>query len=198
MQIRTLPAAAALLLFSLSNVTAQEHKGAVKAAADAGAAMQPKPGPEHQGLAKAEGTWDCVMEGADMPGTSKGSSEIKMSLNGFWLVEHLTCDMGGQKYEGHGQTGYDPIKGKYVSTWIDNMNPAMFVGEGTFDPKTMTMTTVGDSYDQAGQKIKMRNVTTHKDANTVVFEMFHTGADGKEKKVMTLTYTRHMPAHPAK
>jgi hypothetical protein len=62
--------------------------------------------------------------------------------------------------------------------------------EGTHDPKTKTTTLTGDGYDQQGNKVKMRELIIHKDANTVVFEMYQTGADGKEGKVMAMTYTR--------
>lgn len=197
MKLHVLAAAAALL--SVSVVTAQEHKAPPKAQDASAPAGMPAPGAEHQQLAKATGTWDVMVEGAGMP-PSKGTSEMKMSLNGFWLTETFSCPMGPMSFEGRSQTGFDPIKGKFVSTWIDNMSPALFVTEGTFDAKTRTLTMVGDGYDQAGQKVKMRNLTIHKDANTVLFEMYHTGADGKESKVMTITYTRRgaAPAQPAK
>lgn len=193
MQIRFLTVAASLLFATL--LPAQDHKADKAPAADAAMPM-PKPGPEHEHLAKAAGTWDVAVEGAGMP-SSKGTSEMKMSLNGFWLCETFLADMMGQKFEGHAVTGFDPLKGKYVSTWIDNMSPTMFVTEGMFDAKTRTLTMVGDGVDQAGKKVRMRNLTIHKDANTVIFEMYHTGADGKEAKVMTITYTRHGAA-PAK
>ena len=156
----------------------------------AGEAMaMPKPGPEHEHFKSAAGTWNATVETPDQPAV-KGVSEMSVILGGFWLADHFTCDWNGMKFEGHGTTGYDPIKGKFVSTWIDNMNPAMLVTEGTFDAKTKTMTMTGDGYDMQGQKVKVRTVTTHKDANTVVFEMYHTGADNKEAKAMTITYTR--------
>jgi hypothetical protein len=43
-------------------------------------------------------------------------------------------------------------------------------------------------------------LTIHKDANAVAFEMYQTGADGKESKIMTINYTRHVdsPAKPTK
>jgi hypothetical protein len=43
-----------------------------------------------------------------------------------------------------------------------------------------------------------RMVTTEKDANTRVFEMFVPGPDGKEMKVMTITYTRRAQKGAAK
>ncbi len=140
--------------------------------------------------------WDMKIESAGMP-ASTGKSEMKMSLNGFWLTEKVTASFGGMPFEGQSVTGYDPIKSKYVSTWIDSMSPSMMVMEGTFDAKTKTLTMVGDGVDMMGQKCKTRNLTIHKDANTVVFEMYQTGGDGKENKVMTITYTRHGAA-PAK
>lgn len=159
----------------------------------------PKPGKEHMSLAKAEGVWDAAVEGMGMPPT-KGTSTMKMVLGGFWLEDHFTCDFGGMPFEGRGMTGYDPIKGKYVGTWTDSMSPALMVSEGTFDEKTRTLTMHADGYDQAGAKIKVKMLTIHKDANTVAFEMYHTGADGKDSKVMSITYTRRSekPAQPMK
>ncbi|MBL9078918.1 MAG: DUF1579 domain-containing protein [Planctomycetes bacterium] len=163
----------------------------------------PQPGPQHKALAMAEGVWDAKVEGMG-PEPATGTSTMKMVLGGFWLEDTFSCDFGGMKFEGRGMTGYDPIKGKYVGTWTDNMSPALMVTEGTYDEKTRTLTMVGDGYDQTGAKVKMRLLTIHKDANTVVFEMHQTGADGKEAKMMTITYTRHVekpagkPAQPMK
>lgn len=151
----------------------------------------PQPGPEHKALAMAEGTWDAKVEGgAGMP-PGQGTSEMKMVLGGFWLEDRFTCDFGGMAFEGRGMTGYDPIKGKYVGTWTDSMSPTLMVTEGTYDEQTRTLTMVGDGYDHhTGAKVRYRMLTIHKDANTVVFEMYQTGADGKEAKTMTITYTR--------
>ncbi|MBL8727826.1 MAG: DUF1579 domain-containing protein [Planctomycetes bacterium] len=167
-------------------------------AQEGGTPEMPKPGPEHANLQMAEGTWDAVVEGEGME-PSKGTSVMKMVLGGFWMSDHFTCDFGGMKFEGHGMTGYDPIKKKYVSTWVDNMNPALMVTEGTYDEKTRTLNMTGDGYDHMGNQVKVRTATIHKDRNTVVFEMYHKGA-GAETKVMSITYTRRdaSPAKPAK
>ena len=196
MQIRFLIAASALLVIAPA-IVAQDQKAAPAAASEASMAM-PKPGPEHMQLAKAEGMWDASISSMGMP-ASKGTSEMKMSLNGFWLTETFKGDMGGMAFEGHSVTGYDPNKQKYVSTWIDNMSPNLYVFEGTFDQKTRTLTMLGEGFDQmSGKVVKMKNLTIHKDANTVVFEMYHIDG-GNEVKMMTITYTRHaMPAKPAK
>lgn len=164
---------------------AQDAKGKQE---PAGGGM-PAPGKEHESLKMAEGKWNAVLEMVGMP-PAKGVSEMKMVLGGFWLEDRFTCDFGGMPFEGRGMTGYDPIKGKYVGSWTDSMSPSLMVSEGTYDAKTRTLTMVGDSYDQTGAKVKVRMLTIHKDANTVLFEMHQTGADGKEAKMMTITYTR--------
>lgn len=186
MTLRTLTAV--VIGMSLVSPFALAQDGANKVAADASMNM-PKPGPEHAHLKTAEGTWDVTVE---TPGQTpvKGTSVMKMAMNDFWLVDRFSCDWNGAKFEGHGGTGYDPIKKKYVSTWIDNMSPALTVTEGTFDPQTKILTMTGDGCNEKGEPVKVRTLTIHKDANTVVFEMYHKGADGKEAKVMTITYLR--------
>ena len=152
-----------------------------------------KPGPQHQKLHSHVGTWDAAMEmmgpdGKPMP--SKGVSEVTMGLGGFWLLDDFHGDLGGMPFHGKGATGFDPIKGKYVGTWMDSMSPSMMVLEGDFDAagKVLTMSGMGMGMD--GKPAMHRMVTTHVDANTKRFEMFVTGADGKETKVMTITYTK--------
>ncbi len=153
----------------------------------------PKPGPEHQALAGAAGTWDLVVERAGpdgKPTQSKGVSEIKVALGGFWLVEDFSADLSGMPFQGHGLTTYDPGKGKYIGTWVDCFGPYLMQLEGTMskDGKTLTMSGMGPNHE--GKLVMHRMVSTTKDANTRVFEMYVPGPDGKEVKGMTITYTR--------
>lgn len=161
----------------------------------AGLAAQdmPKPGAEHQALAAAAGTWDVVMEMAGPDGTptkSKGVSEIKMALGGFWLIEDYSADLGGMPFQGHGMTTYDASKSKFIGTWADCFGPFLMQLEGTMskDGKVLTLSGMGPNHE--GKLVMHRMVSTMKDANTRVFEMFVPGADGKEVKGMTITYTR--------
>jgi hypothetical protein len=166
-------------------LTAQEKKDAPPATE----MQMPKPGKEHQLLASAAGNWDVAIEMAGMP-ASKGTATIEMAMNGFWRVEHFKGEMGGMPFEGRGVTGFDPIKGKYVATWVDSMAPALTVTEGTYDEKAKTLTMIGDGYNETGQKAKYKFVHTTKDADHFVFELSQVGGDGKDVKVLTINYTR--------
>src|ERR1044072_7257684 len=90
-----------------------------------------KPGPEHEKLKEAVGAWDATIKGG--AGESKGVLMCKLDLNGLWLLEPLSADLGGTKFEGRGATGYDTTKKKYVNVWLDTMTTSPMISEGTYD-----------------------------------------------------------------
>lgn len=153
----------------------------------------PQPGPEHQKLAAFAGTWDATIESSGPDGqasTSKGVSEMKLGFGGFWLTDDFQAEFMGMKFQGHGFTGYDPSKGKYVATWIDSMSPSMMTMEGTFDKDGKVLTMQGKGMGMDGKPAEFRNVHTWTDANTMVFEMFQIGEGGKAMPMMKITYVR--------
>jgi hypothetical protein len=91
------------------------------------------------------------------------------------------------------QLGYDPIKKKYVGTWIDTISPFLQTMEGTYDEKTKTSTMMATGVDMAtGKESKSKMVTRHVSADERVFEMMMP-VEGKENewwKMMEVKYTR--------
>ena len=153
----------------------------------------PVPGPEHKQLAAQAGTWDAVLEtmGPDgKPTQSKGVSERRVGPGGFWLIDDFHADMLGTPFTGHGALGYDPVRKLYVQSWVDSMSPMLMTMEGTFDKSGKVLTMTGMGPGPQGTPIKMRLTTTMPDANTEVFEMYATGPDGKEQRMLKITYTR--------
>jgi hypothetical protein len=154
----------------------------------------PKPGPEHAGLKQSAGTWDATIEAMWAPGTpptvSKGVETSSVGMGGLWLVTDYKGEFMKEPFQGHGVTGYDPAKKKYVSTWVDSMSSALSIGESTYDPAKKTMTGSIEGADTEGKPSKMRAVTEWKDDNTRVFTMYATGPDGKEAPAMRITYKR--------
>src|SRR5215469_14718110 len=86
----------------------------------------PKPPIELDKLKGCVGDWDCVVKYGKEE--MKGSATYKVGYGGFWLVEDFKGE--GGMFEGRGTTGYDPIKKKYVSTWIDSESPVMMTMQG--------------------------------------------------------------------
>jgi hypothetical protein len=146
----------------------------------------PKPGPEHELLKKFEGTWDATVSA--MGKESKATATYKLDLGGFWLTEDFKGTFEGQKFEGRGTIGFDPIKKKYVASWVDSMSPSLFVLEGTFDKDGKTLTETGEG-PMEGKMTKMKNVYEFKDKDTIIFTMYSI-QDGKDQQMFRITYKR--------
>jgi hypothetical protein len=160
----------------------QDKPGA--GAADAMMHM-PKPGAEHKELAKWAGTWDAVVKFPD--GESKGTANWKVMDGGFWLSDDFKGNFMGTPFVGHGYTGYDPARKKYVSFWCDSMSPSPSIQWGDYDEKTKTLKMSGDNANHEGKVVKTYSTTKHTDDNHVEFKMWE---EGKEAEAMTIQYTR--------
>lgn len=152
------------------------------------------PGPQHAGLAMTAGDYDVTIKSWSAPGAppteSAGSVTRKVMLGGRVVSEELTSSMYGQPYTGFGLTGYDNVSGKYWSTWNDSMNTGLTVAEGSCTPQA-TCSFIGHWNDaltrkQASARMELRWTSPAVE----VFEMFGAGPDGKEMKMMEITYTR--------
>ena len=130
------------------------------------------------------------MDPSKPPMESTGSAEMKTLLDGRFLEQNFTGDMMGQPYNGVGITGYDNLRKKYVSTWIDSMGTGIFVMEGTGSADGRTITLKGQHAKPGGGQMTHRAIWKIIDNNTQTFEMFGTHDGGKEMKMMEITYTR--------
>jgi hypothetical protein len=155
-----------------------------------------KPTEEHKILARDEGTWDgtikSYMGGPDAePAVSKGTEVNTVMPGGLWVLSKFEGDFAGMKFEGRGQFGYDPVKKKYVGTWIDSMSPNLSVLEGEYDTKSKTMTFVGNGVSAEGIKYTQKMVTTAKDDGSRVFTLYMKVGEAKdESKFLEITYQK--------
>jgi hypothetical protein len=150
-------------------------------------AAQPKPGPEHEKLKKFEGVWEGTVNfgGAE----SKGTATYKLGLGGFWLTLEFKGEFGGEKFEGRGTTGYDPMKKKYVSAWVDSMSPVIMFMEGAFNKDGTTYTETGEGPGMDGKPVKMKSVYEFKDKDTLLLTMYMV-ADDKDQEMFKINYKR--------
>jgi hypothetical protein len=126
------------------------------------------------------------MEPGGAPTVSKGTETVTM-MGGFWQLSDFKSEMMGQPFQGHGASGYDPAKKKYVGTWVDTMTPGYYTMEATYDAATKTMSSTMEGPDPTGQVTKTKATTEWKDPDTRVFTMY--GPDGKTVG-MKITYKR--------
>lgn len=155
----------------------------------------PQPTEQHQMLAQEVGVWAATsrywIDPQGEPVVSRGTETCKM-LGPFWLVSVYESQVMGQPFTGHGQTGYDPKTGEFISTWIDSMSTAMIVSRGKYDEATKTSTYLAESPDaMTGEKKQVRMTVRYDDHDHRHFEV-HEGPLGAEKltKVMEIAYVR--------
>ena len=175
-----------------ANAAAQmtpEQKAEMEAYTKAGT-----PGAPHKKLAATVGKYNVTMKSWQDPKAppmeETGTATRSMALDGRVLVEQFSGTMMGSPFTGHGMTGYDNVSNKYWSTWNDSMSTGLMVSSGTCDAKdACTFTgTWNDPVKKGPTKSRMTSRWTDKD--TEVFEMYGPDKQGKEMKMMEMTYKR--------
>jgi len=166
-----------------------EQKAAMEAMAKAGT-----PGEAHAQLAKMSGSYDLEIKSWEKPGgeamVETGSATRTMALGGRVMVEMVQSKMMGQPFEGHGMHGFDNVTGKHWATWNDSMSTGVMISEGDCDDKGNCALTGTWNDPITRSKTTAHMKTRWTDASTQVFEMHAPGPDGKEFKMMEITYKK--------
>jgi hypothetical protein len=151
-------------------------------------------GAPHTQLARMAGTYDLSIRSWDAPGAppnvETGTATRTMALDGRVLVEDVKSQTHGQPFTGHGMHGYDNVSGKHWSTWNDSMSTGIMVSQGDCSADGACTFTGSWNDPVTKGKINARMTTKWISPDVEVFEMYAPGPDGKEGKMMEITYTR--------
>lgn len=153
------------------------------------------PGAAHKTLEPFVGEWTADvktwMTPGEPPAASKGSAKATWILGGRYVQEEFTGEFMGQPFRGMSLTGYDNVRQKYRSVWIDDMSTTMVTSEGEVDATGKVFTFGGDyACAMTGEKHKpARLVSRVVNKDKHIFEM-HDPSRGSDSKVMEITYTR--------
>jgi hypothetical protein len=190
----------AVLAAGAAAFSMQEKKAAPAGGGQAADPMMAKwmefasPGAAHKVLDPKVGKWTLKVK-MFQPGQptqeSPGTSEMKWIMDGRYLSDTTDGSFMNMPFKGMGMTGYDNLKKKYVSTWVDNMGTGISYAEGTYDAASKTFTYSGQSPDvMAGKYVPSRMTEKWTDADHWTMQMFAPGADGKEMMQMQIDYAR--------
>jgi hypothetical protein len=143
----------------------------------------------HAYLKSFVGEWSVSTKAWMQPGapseSSEGSSKGEMILGGRFLRMEFKGTMFGQPFEGLQIIGYDNMKKKYITFWIDNTSTAFFLTEGTREAAGKVTVETGLWPDpMTGGTMKVRGVTKLVGPDEFNYEMYMIGPDGKEFKSM--------------
>jgi hypothetical protein len=134
------------------------------------------------------GTWDAAVTvtfPGSPPSESTGVSVQRWTAGRKWLIADFEGSTG---HVGHGIYGWDPAKGRYVSTWVDNMRTFLVVAEGTWNEAEREMTYVVEA-DIGGRRMRWREITTRTGADERVFRQVM-DMGGGEVETMRVVYSR--------
>ena len=152
------------------------------------------PGEPHKLLTSLAGSWTTQtkewMEPGKPPTETTGTAEMKSLLGGRFLQQEFRGQMMGAPFNGIGIDGYDNLRKKYVTVWMDTFGTGIFSMEGDASPDGKTITLNGSHQIPGGGEMSHRAVWTIVDKNKFTFIMFGTHPGQKEHKVMEITYTR--------
>ena len=159
------------------------------------------PGPEHKVLDRMAGDWDTLTRYWAAPGAepveAKGTSHRKWILDGRFLLEELDGGNLVLPFRGLALYGYDAFEQKHTSAWVDTMNTSILTNLGTYDQAKDVVNFTGRYKDPwSGTQKKERGVTRFLSKDKHVLEIYMTEPDGKEFKMLEITYTRQ--AAPSK
>ena len=153
------------------------------------------PGAEHELLKRKAGRWTVKIElwsGPDVePFTSSGTAEGELIFGGRYLTETIKGDFRGQPFESKSITGYDNLKEKFVSVWIDNFGTGFTMSSGTYDAPTgqFTYTTTSPDAARAGYK-RTRTVERLVGDDERILEVYDVTVDGQEFLTMKAIFQR--------
>ena len=158
----------------------------------------------HKLLSSLDGNWDYAgkmwMDGNDSgsPQEFTGVATRKTIMDG----RYVTMDVNGKMqmpgadgkpqdmdFKGMAVEGYDNVKKKFVSSWVDNMGTGIEFSEGKYDPATKSFTYSMEMEAMPGMKTKVREVVKIVDDTHMMLEWYET-QKGKEKKTMEISYTK--------
>jgi hypothetical protein len=158
----------------------------------------------HKLLADMNGSWNYAIkmwmnpDPNAQPQQSKGTATRKSVMGGRYFVMDVSgkMQMPGEdgkmkdmQFKGMAVEGYDNMKKKFVSSWIDSMGTGIQFSEGTYDPATKTFTFNMEMEMMPGMKTPVRETIKVTDKDHMMLEWYETHG-GQEKKTMEIAYTR--------
>jgi Protein of unknown function (DUF1579) len=159
-----------------------------------------QPNANHKLLAELAGTWNYKLRvrlGADEWLETDGVVVRQPIMGGRYLLADFDVPMlpgaSGQlekkDFKGKSIEGYDNVRQKFVSVWIDNASTGLTIFEGNYDAASRTFTYTSETEPEPGKKTKVWEVIKIADAGHYSLEWFEKH-DGREIKTIEINYIR--------
>jgi hypothetical protein len=150
------------------------------------------PAPEHARLEDNVGRWNVQSTyflGPDQPPMESTGHDTIERVGPFWTLSHFRSELMGAPFVGRAAVGFDPVKKRWVSTWIDSMSPLLFVLEGEFDAAGRVLT-MHCEVDAPSGRTRFETREEHVTRDHRVLDMFQLGDGGRRTHVFRFVYRR--------
>jgi hypothetical protein len=150
---------------------------------------------QHRWLQQLVGDWSyesTVRMGADSTETFSGTDRVR-ALGEFWVIAE-----GEGEFPGDGPAkmvvtlGFDPVKKRYVGTFIHSKMSYLWHYDGELDGtrRILTLESIGPAMDGSAATARYRDVIEIIDESHRDFSSFALGEDGNWREFMRARYTR--------
>ena len=151
---------------------------------------------EHHWLQKLIGEWvyefDVPAHGEHPARKATGTENVR-SLGGIWIV----AEGQGEATAGTPDTtlitlGYDPLKSRFVGTWVGSMMPYLWVYDGELDAegRVLTLNSSGPSMAGDGTTAQYQDVIEIHGDDRRTLTARAQGSDGAWQEIMRMSYRR--------
>jgi Protein of unknown function (DUF1579) len=158
--------------------------------------MQSKPEPQHQWLRRLIGDWKSEGQ-ADMgpgnPSEPFESVETFRAIGELWVQgEGSMKTPDGSPHTTQMTLGYDPVRKRFVGTWIGSMMSHLWIYDGALDAggTILTLESEGPSFTDTGKMAKYRDVIEMKSPDHRVLTSRTLRDDGTWHQFMEAHYRR--------
>lgn len=156
--------------------------------------MQAEPQNEHRWLERLVGEWtyECeAMMGPDQPPMKHTGTESVRSIGGLWVQ----CEGKGQMPGGGPATmmitlGYDPLKKRFVGTFIGSMMTHLWIYDGGLNGNVLTLDAEGPSFTDPKKTARYQDIIEIVSDDHHVLSSQFQGDDGTWHRFMTAHYRR--------
>jgi len=158
--------------------------------------MQAKAEKQHEWLRQFLGSWafegECVMAPDQPPMKSSGTESVRM-LGDLWIIAESSGKMpDGSTMNAIMTLGYDPVKKKFVGSWVGSPMTCLFVYEGELDAaeRVLPLNCEGPSWEDPSKTMRYQDVWELHPDGTRVLRSQGLGPDGKWVQFMSATYRK--------
>src|SRR5688500_11291052 len=151
---------------------------------------------EHRWLQQMVGEWTWESEATMEPGKPPekfGGTETVRSLGDLWIVaEGEGMMLGDSVHKTMMTLGYDPLKKRFVGTWLGSMMGYLWIYEGVLDrdEKVLTLDAEGPSMEVEGEIRPYQDIIEFRSDDHRVLRSQIQSANGQWHHFMTANYRR--------